>query len=201
MPFGFDGLEPVHIKLPDGRELDFRGRADRVDRSLDGTLTVLDYKTGKGAGYDEVEDDPVVRGQRLQLPLYAAAARQQLGADDVHAYYWFATRAGKYQQFGYELDAPRQVRFESVLTEIVDGIESGVFPAEPGQANWFFGTFENCAFCEFDELCPSDRDAHWEAIAEAPQLVRFRRLADGTDQWSLQLDAECEADRREGGGA
>ena len=85
--------------------------------------------------------------------------------------------------------------------EIVDGIEAGVFPAEPGAANWFFGTFDNCAFCEFDALCPSDREAHKDAIAGAPQLVRFRALADGADGWDADAASDAASDAAGGSGA
>ena len=183
MAFGFDGLPPVRIQLADGRVVEFRGRADRVDRSLDGSLTVIDYKTGAGAGYGALDQDPVLRGLHLQLPLYAEAARQQLGAEEARAYYWFATQAGGYELHGYELDRSRRDRFVDVLTEIVDGIEDGVFPAEPGPENYWFSSFENCKFCQFDALCPADRDSHAEAVHDAPELVRFRNLADGTDGW------------------
>ena len=190
MPFGFDDRPPVRIPLPDGRVLEFRGRADRVDRTIDGALTVIDYKTGKGRREEkDLSVDPVVRGRRLQLPLYAEAARQQLGASDARAFYWFATARGEYKRFGYELDDARRERFEQVLAEIIDGIEGGVFPAEPGQADTFFGSFTNCGYCEFDSLCPSDRDVHAEAIRGAPQLVRFRELADAEDGWAPASDA------------
>ena len=151
--------------------------------------TVIDYKTGKGREEERaLATDPVVRGRRLQLPLYAEAARQQLGATDARAFYWFATARGEFKRFGYELDDSRRERFEQVLAEIVDGIEGGVFPAAPGQADTFFGSFTNCGYCDFDSLCSSDRDVHADAKKAAPELVRFRRLADGEDGWSAPPD-------------
>ena len=41
LPFGLDDQQPVVLTLPDGRTLEFRGRADRVDRTDDGRLLVL----------------------------------------------------------------------------------------------------------------------------------------------------------------
>src|SRR5207249_2103201 len=60
LAFGLrDGVAAVAIALPDGRELQFRGKADRVDKGDDGSLHVVDYKTGstrKFAGLSA--DDP-----------------------------------------------------------------------------------------------------------------------------------------------
>jgi ATP-dependent helicase/nuclease subunit B len=51
---------------------DFRlvGRADRIDVAADGTLTILDYKTGQPPGRQDI-----AAGLALQLPLEAAMAR------------------------------------------------------------------------------------------------------------------------------
>jgi ATP-dependent helicase/DNAse subunit B len=49
LAFGFSDSElgPVSLQLPDGRSVDLRGLADRVDVDADMTIQVLDYKTGK----------------------------------------------------------------------------------------------------------------------------------------------------------
>ncbi len=182
MAFGFDGQAPVVIKLGDGRELSFRGRADRVDRASDGSLKVIDYKTGSTKKYDGIGKDPVMAGTLLQLPLYAAAARAQLdgGAKGSglppSANYWFATRTGDFKQVGYTVDDEVSDRFVAVLSEIACGIEEGVFAAVPGAHNTFFGTADNCGFCAFDRLCPSDRVACADAKAEAPEKERIYAL-------------------------
>lgn len=179
MAFGLGGEPPVRIPLPDGRALAFRGQADRVDRTPDGALTVLDYKTGKGKGYAGIDTgDPVAGGTRLQLPLYAEAACQQLGAPTAHAAYWFASQDGGFRRVGYDLDDDRAARFRAVLGEIVHGIEHGVFPAVPGETSWWSGTFAQCAYCEFDDVCPAERAAYAEAKADAPELARYYALAD-----------------------
>ena len=54
----------------------FRGKADRVDRADDGSLLVLDYKTGKRSPYKGLSaENPDHGGTLLQLPVYGAAAR------------------------------------------------------------------------------------------------------------------------------
>src|SRR5688500_15410553 len=77
--FGFvvDSLPAVEVLLPDGRTLRVRGRIDRVDITRDGTVHVVDYKTGSlRGGYEQLsEDNPIVGGTKLQLPLYGLAGR------------------------------------------------------------------------------------------------------------------------------
>jgi len=69
----------VIVTLEDGRGVSFRGRADRVDLTPDGHLVVSDYKTGRQTALKNLTSDPVAKGARLQLPLYAMAARSQFG--------------------------------------------------------------------------------------------------------------------------
>ena len=51
------------------------GSADKVDRTRDGVLLVTDIKTGRATKFVELKDDPVAAGTKLQLPVYAYAAR------------------------------------------------------------------------------------------------------------------------------
>ena len=81
MPFGLKGSPPVEIAVPGGRVL-MHGSADKVDRGADGTLYVTDLKTGSQRSFKDItQDDPVVAGTKLQLPVYAYAARARFGAD------------------------------------------------------------------------------------------------------------------------
>ncbi|MGH9066141.1 MAG: PD-(D/E)XK nuclease family protein, partial [Acidimicrobiales bacterium] len=76
--FGFPSshLPAVAVALADGRELAFRGRADRIDQGEAASLHILDYKTGRSNGFSALcEDDPDLGGTKLQLAVYGAAAR------------------------------------------------------------------------------------------------------------------------------
>jgi ATP-dependent helicase/nuclease subunit B len=75
------GLErETRAPLATGRAgpiLDLRGRLDRITRTADGTVVVSDYKT---AGDLEAQVSPaeILKGSRLQLPLYALMAESLL---------------------------------------------------------------------------------------------------------------------------
>ena len=92
------------LALPDGRAVRFRGRADRLDMAEDGTLHVVDYKTGRHDAYRSLSaEEPDQQGRRLQLAVYGAAARAHHGTPDagVQADYWFVSSKGKFSRKGY----------------------------------------------------------------------------------------------------
>jgi len=181
--FGGDNEHPAaEVGLPDGRRLRFKGAIDRVDRADDGSLLVIDYKTGKGLGYRAVDSDRLDRGRKLQLPIYADAARRALAPDDdppasVEAYYWFVEQSGKTAWRGGPVDEAVQERFEDVVATLVEGIEGGDFPANPGEEAFRGPT--HCGFCDFQRVCPSSRVDLWEGVRRDPALERYVELAEG----------------------
>ncbi|MCX7620669.1 MAG: PD-(D/E)XK nuclease family protein [Acidimicrobiales bacterium] len=185
---GEGDVGPVVIRLDSDRAVAFRGKIDRVDRSMSGDrLVVIDYKTGKASsGYDELRADRdgdrprdiVCRGRHLQLAIYALAARSAFGDLPVSAFFWFVDQSGKNAFLGGEIDEFAEQRLREVLGVIVDGIENGCFPARPGDEEYFSG-FVNCGFCEFDRLCSNRRAEQWEKVRWHPALERYRELAEG----------------------
>lgn len=59
----------------DGVKYQFKGKIDRIEVSEDGTVLVVDYKTGGVPTLKEMWE-----GEKLQLPLYLAAVRQILSS-------------------------------------------------------------------------------------------------------------------------
>jgi RecB family exonuclease len=179
--FGGEGEVPVEVGLPGGRGVRFRGVADRLDRSADGRAWVIDYKTGSGDAFKSLESgDPVARGTKLQLPMYGLAARARFGPGPVHASYWFLSRTGPIDgsQIGYDLDEPVLDAFGHALDVIVGGIERGAFPARPGRENERYRSWDNCLYCDFDSLCPTDRDRAWQRVRDSEVLADYVELAE-----------------------
>ncbi|MCH8949563.1 MAG: exodeoxyribonuclease V subunit gamma, partial [Chloroflexi bacterium] len=183
MAFGFDGDDALIVSLDDGRQVAFRGRIDRVDKSPDGSrLLVLDYKSGSADFdlYKKLDADPVKGGKLLQLPIYGLAAQVRYGAEaakTIDAYYWFVTEQSNYGRRGYPLGERELAAFREAVSIIVDGIGGGLFPARPG-ARRHDGGFENCHICPFDRICPRDRAAAWERKNLAPALRDYVNLAE-----------------------
>ncbi len=67
------------------------GVIDRIDRRPDGSLRIIDYKTGVS---DYSNEKALVEGRRLQLALYALAAQDALAMGTVSdGFYWFVHKA------------------------------------------------------------------------------------------------------------
>lgn len=197
-PFGLDGEDPVEIAIDDRRSLRFRGKIDRVDTTSDGRVFVNDYKTGGGSEYQKIDrGDPTKAGQMLQLGLYAEAVLAQHGgptgagpdpdADPdpdtapearVDTRYWMVSPRGGYQRLGYPWTTERRDRLIQVLAAIVDGIEAGTYMAVPGDWQSFRRSYENCTYCPFDSICPTDRAEHAADKADHPALAIRTVLTD-----------------------
>lgn len=154
-----------------------RGRVDRIDRSPDGSQAwVIDYKTGSLR--DEfskiTKDDPLAGGTKLQLPAYLGAVA---GVPHAEALYWFITRRGDYSIVPYNPSPENDERFRRTLEAIVAGIRSGAFPAIPSDENEFYGSFQNCGFCDFDRICSRRRDYEQAAKAGHDDVAPWANVA------------------------
>ena len=114
------------------------GVIDRVDRRADGTLRIVDYKTGV-SDYDSPK--ALVEGRRLQLVLYALAAEQALQLGQVSdGFYWFAHKARSSSWSLAEFEDPATgavgpaAAMELALSHAaaaVDGARRGEFAPQP----------------------------------------------------------------------
>ena len=167
---------PVDVVLPDGRELRLRGAVDRIDVTGSGGLVVIDYKTGGSRTYGGLGEPPLLlyaggsrrrSGEgalpRLQLPIYARAARRaatELGVAargapscdgepelaPVTAGYWFVTVAEKYRWLSVPITSAVEEEMVWIVGAIADGIAAGVFPANPPA--------EGTGYCDYCEREP-----------------------------------------------
>jgi ATP-dependent helicase/DNAse subunit B len=139
-----DGFTPFAFEQPffGGRSLtvgdgpdSFRlhGVIDRVDRSASGEIRIIDYKSGGAGTYDK---PAILKGKKLQVPLYALAARDALHlGKPVDGFYWHVKQA---EQSGFTLagfdGGPEGAMQVAVLKawEAVRGARAGQYsPAPP----------------------------------------------------------------------
>jgi len=198
--FGFDDAAPaVSYRLDDGSEIRFRGIIDRVERTGDGDLVVVDYKTGVIDSYKDIVKgsgaDPTVGGTKLQLPVYALAARAHFGDGTasatatqsdtaelndtaVRGAYWFISSGrGGWEWLELPVDDTVMARFAEVVSVIAAGIHSGVFVgfARPSDDRRHYCV---CPYCDPDGLGTVDVRHSWRHKRDDPALAAFAGLVE-----------------------
>jgi hypothetical protein len=173
-------FDDLAVTLPGGRTVRVRGSIDRVDQRADGSLVVIDYKTGSNRDYAKLcESNPHLGGTRLQLYLYALAAKAAYGPgpDPVWSAYWFTSTKGEWKCLGYPVTRDVEAEVVGAIDTIVSSINEGVFPAHPSeQPKW---KWVDCWYCTPDGLSGADRRRDWERKAKGDAaLAAYARLAE-----------------------
>lgn len=112
-----------------------KGTIDRVDRLPDGTLEIIDYKTGT------VKDSLPVDG-KTQLSLYQLVLEDLFGVKVSKLTYYYI-EGPKRLSFTVKPEFLNKVRQEAINKMVAIG--EGKFPPTPGIA---------CSFCDFNKICP-----------------------------------------------
>jgi ATP-dependent helicase/nuclease subunit B len=179
LPFGMDGEPAVELSIDEERTIRLRGKIDRIDRAGDGALLVTDYKTGKPDSYRKLTpEEPLAEGIRLQLPLYALAARQVLGEPEVpvEASYWFTSTVGGFEEIGYPVTDEVLTATRQALQVALDGMTAGRFPLRPEPPGWRM--YVACDYCDPDGLGTTERYRRWERVRSDAELAEYLRLVE-----------------------
>jgi RecB family exonuclease len=131
-----DASEPIRVA----------GVIDRIDRLPDGSIEVIDYKTGGKKGQREVDEDE-------QLSTYALAIREGAVTDPATGeplpppsrltlYFAESDLALSTARTDEQLDA-----FRTHVVEVAGRIRSGDFAATPD--------YRRCSWCDWRRVCPS----------------------------------------------
>ncbi len=181
--------EPVTVETPSGR-VSFTGKIDRLDRdgTEGATAHVVDYKVGKASPYEKSKGEPrlVAGGERIQLPIYALAARR-LGAERVTSEYVFAVRdetAGDYRIVPARFDEAETAESVELLSSMLVAVqgcaERGLLIPKTESARYD----EPCRFCDFATICGPGH----ETIYNRKWVGEKRRSKDGgATRWFLEM--------------
>ncbi len=127
-----------YFKIKIGDE-SIKGRIDRVDQMPDGTLEIIDYKTGKTRETLDAED-------KEQLLLYHIAATRlpsyrNMGETSTLSFYYLNDNL-KVSFSGAEKEIEK---LEQKLAGLIANIRGGDFKAKPSKFA--------CGYCDFKEIC------------------------------------------------
>ncbi|NOZ79458.1 MAG: PD-(D/E)XK nuclease family protein [Acidobacteria bacterium] len=126
----------LHARLADG--IAFTGFADRIGRTANGQLFVVDYKTSSREG------DAGDFSEGLQAPLYAASAMDRHGdATCLAGYHYLRFGTTNWRPVTRQQGAGIRARFTELARQALLATE---FPARPGVL---------CAWCGFNRTCPA----------------------------------------------
>lgn len=195
LTFGRNGAAPLEVRLDDGRIVSLAGQADRVDAGAD-LVFVIDYKYASATPYSSLKKsmdaggDPLAGGTRLQLVAYAEASGAAQAGKRARATYWFLRPGFTGDTVGFEVTEDHRALFRRTLGVLVDGIAEGRFPAHSGPQDWYMGTNENCGYCDFNAICPDDREDEWERVRMHPSLRDAVTLAERGAPALLELEPE-----------
>lgn len=130
---------PFTLKIGDAL---FKGKIDRIDLKPDGTVEIIDYKTGASRDLKNISKD--------QLLLYQIAAEEVLfpqgsipGRPSALAFHY--VEDGNKVSF---LGEPEEVqKFKNKVTSLLTELKSSSFAATPST--------QVCNFCDFKDICES----------------------------------------------
>jgi DNA helicase II / ATP-dependent DNA helicase PcrA len=133
------------FELPLDGDVVITGRMDQVNRTGDGAIEIVDYKTGRPRDAKKAAED-------LQLSVYALAAREILDVmPERLVFYNLMTN----EPVATARDAKSLEKTKQRIAEVAGLIRAGEFPAKPGFS---------CGYCDYKPLCP----AHEQLISLRP---------------------------------
>ncbi|MBC8086289.1 MAG: PD-(D/E)XK nuclease family protein, partial [Phycisphaerae bacterium] len=148
LEFAFGSEHGATFPLDDNTSVRVHGRVDRVDKLEDGTLRLVDYKTGRSFALD-MKRGAFDGGRKLQLAVYSPAISQHFDAAVSVAEYRFPTQRGEGAVARADAEllelAPRIVR------SMLDDVAAGRFVPTIDK--------DDCAYCVYSAICRVSKGA------------------------------------------
>jgi ATP-dependent helicase/DNAse subunit B len=132
--FGMSDKPPLVVQSSSGDEFRVRGFIDRVDEDAEGRLRIIDYKSGS----TPIVARDLVEGRRLQIALYALAARDTLRLGEVaDGFYWHIGSAKASSLKLANFEGGLEAALKSAITHAfnhIAGVRAGHFTPAPPSA-------------------------------------------------------------------
>lgn len=176
--FGRDG-PPGLYELGGGIAIAVRGIVDRVDELPDGTLRVIDYKTGRPSRYARGrKHGPFNGGRNLQPALYSAAVAQLMQREVSRFEYRFPTARGGNEIVPYDSAELHEVR--ELLDEMLGHVRDGTFVPTTDSGD--------CTFCDYLDPCRATRTrSYGRTETHSPRAEWAAEHAESLEVYTLML--------------
>lgn len=126
------------VPLPSGDRL--KGRIDRIDKHPDGSVSIIDYKTGQPG-----DEKKAKANLQLGMYIYAVEHAQRVAVRDVTLFYVSANKKITVPTTEFKLDKVIETVLDSVH-KLKAATNSDDFPAKPSQMT--------CRYCDYNTICP-----------------------------------------------
>ena len=112
----------------------FRGAIDRVDRLEDGSVEVIDYKTGSAK-------EKLTFQQKRQLILYKIVLEEAFGLKVSQLSFYYLENGTK---VSFETKVKDEEKLKQEIAEVIEEIKKCQFVPKPSML---------CSFCDFRSIC------------------------------------------------
>jgi len=126
--------KPFNLKF---EEATFRGAIDRVDQLLDGTVRIVDYKTGTPKSEDDIGFE-----EKQQLLIYQIACLEVLGKKPSVLSFVYLDNGTTVEFLGTDKDLDK---IRDYVSRMIGQIRQSDFSADPGEFK--------CKYCDFKDIC------------------------------------------------
>ena len=173
--YEFGKEEPVFVDVGDGHVVKVKGKVDRIDEMNDGTVEIIDYKTGSTWTFKDLKspEEVGINEANAQLALYYLALRElgDIGLSDDSSKnlvandnfvdvekinkmsYRFVTAKGNYDIISMPVTYESEDKYRRSFLKVCKEIENGVFPPERGNSTEDASLAVDCKFCNYNEVC------------------------------------------------
>jgi RecB family exonuclease len=149
------------------------GYIDRIDKLPDGSLSVIDYKTGKALASERVQTD-------AQLTMYQMACEELLGAKVTKLIFYHVPSLKEQVVERHSVDLVDGLRRRIVTT--AESITEGKFEAKPEE--------RKCYWCDYKPICPIYKDPSKASAGAEDELSGLIDKYGELQERALELQAE-----------